>query len=77
MTNRQRSSKKFRNKVTRFFFIYLLLIPLVLYLLDKNMVTDELKSAPVLFTFKMAGIALGISLVISFWGQRDPELRKW
>ncbi|MBE2230918.1 MAG: hypothetical protein IAE96_09760 [Chitinophagaceae bacterium] len=77
MTNRQRSSKKFRIKVIRFFLIYLLLIPLVLYLLDKNMVTDELKSAPVLFTLKMAGIALGISLVISFWGQRDPELRKW
>lgn len=77
MINRQRSSKKFRNKVIRFFFIYLLLIPLVLYLFDKTLVTDELKSAPVLFTLKMAGIALCISLIVSFWGQRDPELRKW
>ena len=77
MTNRPRSSKKFRNKVILFFFIYLLIIPLVLYLFDKTMVTEELKSAPFPFILKMAGAAMGISLIMNFWGRRDPELRKW
>jgi hypothetical protein len=76
MSSRRRANKKFWSKVVRLTLIYLLIVPVIFYLLDKSSVSSDLKNEPVRFILKMAGIAFGISLIISFWGQRDPELRK-
>jgi hypothetical protein len=77
MSSRRRTNKKFWNKVFRLTLIYLLIVPVIFYLLDQSSVSSELKKTPVIFLLKMAGIAFGISLIISFWGHRDPELRKY
>ncbi|HOZ70834.1 MAG TPA: hypothetical protein PLU11_12775 [Chitinophagaceae bacterium] len=77
MSSRSRANKKFWNKVFRLTLIYLLIVPVIFYLLDKSSVSNDLKNTPVGFILKMAGIAFGISLIISFWGHRDPELRKY
>jgi hypothetical protein len=77
MSSRRRANKKFWNKVFRLTLIYILIVPVIFYLLDKSSVTNDLKTTPVSFVLKMAGIAFGISLIISFWGHRDPELRKY
>ncbi len=77
MTNRRRTNKKFWIRVLRLTLIYLIIVPIVFFFLDKSSFTNELKSAPLELILKMAGIAFGISLVISFWGHRDPELRKY
>lgn len=77
MSSRHRTNRKFWNKVFRYFLIYLIVVPLIYFFLDHSSLIAEIKSEPFLFILKIAGIALGISLVISFWGQRDPELRKW
>jgi hypothetical protein len=77
MSTRRRTIKKFWNRVFRLTLIYLIIVPIVFYFLDKSSVSAELKTAPVELVLKMAGIAFGISLIISFWGHRDPELRKY
>ena len=77
MSTRRRINRKFWNRVFRLTLIYLIIVPAVFYFLDKTSVSTELKTAPVEFILKMSGIAFGISLIISFWGHRDPELRKY
>jgi hypothetical protein len=77
MSSRRRANKKFWNKVFRLTLIYILIVPVIFYLLDKSSVTSDFKTTPVSFILKMAGIAFSISLIISFWGNRDPELRKY
>jgi len=77
MSTRRRVNRKFWIKVFQLTLIYLIIVPVVFYLLDKSSVSLDLKTAPVSFILKMAGIAFGISLIISFWGHRDPELRKY
>ncbi len=77
MSTRRRVNRKFWIKVFRLTLMYLIIVPVVFYLLDKSSVSLDLKTAPVSFILKMAGIAFGISLIISFWGHRDPELRKY
>ena len=77
MSSRRRANRKFWNRVFRLTLIYLIIVPIIFYLLDKTSVSQELKTAPIEFIAKMAGIAFTISLVISFWGHRDPELRKY
>ncbi len=77
MSTRRRINKKFWNKVFRLTLIYLIIVPLIFFLLDRSSVNTELKTDPWIFVLKMAGIAFGISLIISFWGHRDPELRKY
>ncbi len=77
MSTRRRTNRKFWNKVFRLTLIYLIVVPVVFYFLDKSSVNTELKNAPVGFIFKITGIAFAISLIISFWGHRDPELRQY
>lgn len=77
MSTRRRTNRKFWNRVFRLTLIYLIIVPVIFYFLDKSSVSNELKTAPAGFILKMAGIAFGISLIISFWGHRDPELRKY
>jgi hypothetical protein len=77
MSSRRRINKKFWIKVFRLTLVYLVIVPVIFYILDKTSVSEDLKTAPFLFVLKMAGIAFGISLIISFWGHRDPELRKY
>lgn len=77
MSTRRRAIRKFWNRVFRLTLIYLVIVPIVLYFLDKNNLQSEFKTAPFGLILKVAGIAFGISLVMSFWGHRDPELRKY
>lgn len=77
MSSRRRINKKFWTRVFRLTLIYIIIVPLIFFLLDRSSVNSELKTDPWSFVFKMAGIAFGISLIISFWGHRDPELRKY
>lgn len=77
MSSRRRINKKFWKRVFRLTLIYIIIIPVIFYLLDRSSVNEDLKKAPFEFILKMAGIAFGISLIISFWGHRDPELRKY
>lgn len=77
MSNRRRTKRSIRNKVFRLFLLYIILVPLVFFLLDKSNTLESLKNETWLFILKMAGIALGISVILSFWGHRDPELRKY
>jgi hypothetical protein len=77
MSSRRRITKKFWNKVLWLTLVYIVIVPVIFYILDKSSVNEELKTAPFQFILKMTGIAIGISLVISFWGHRDPELRKY
>ncbi len=77
MSSRRRANKKFWNKVFRLFLLYLVLVPLIFLILDRSTVYQEVKEDTLVFILKMAGIALGIALIISFWSNRDPELRKY
>ncbi len=77
MSTRRRAIRKFWNRVFRLTLIYLVIVPIVFYFLDKNNLQSEFKTAPFGLILKVAGIAFGISLVMSFWGHRDPELRKY
>ena len=77
MSTRRRANRKFWNRVFRLTLIYLVIVPIVFYFLDKNNLQSEFKTAPFGLILKVAGIAFGISLVMSFWGHRDPELRKY
>lgn len=77
MSNRRRTKRSIRNKVFRLFLLYIILVPLVFFLLDKSNTLESLKNDTGLFILKMTGIALGISVILSFWGHRDPELRKY
>ena len=77
MSSRRRANKKFWNKVFRLFLLYLVLVPLIFIILDRSTVYQEVREDTLVFILKMAGIALGIALIISFWSNRDPELRKY
>ena len=77
MSSRRRANKKFWNKVFRLFLLYLVIVPLIFLILDRSTVYQEVKEDTLVFILKMAGIALGIALIISFWSNRDPELRKY
>ena len=77
MSSRRRANKKFWNKVFRLFLLYLVLVPLIFLILDRSTGYQEVKEDTLVFILKMAGIALGIALIISFWSNRDPELRKY
>lgn len=77
MSSRRRANKKFWNKVFRLFLLYLVLVPLIFLILDRSTVYQEVREDTLVFILKVAGIALGIALIISFWSNRDPELRKY
>ncbi|HNR15891.1 MAG TPA: hypothetical protein PKG90_04395 [Chitinophagaceae bacterium] len=77
MSSRRRANKKFWNKVFRLFLLYLVLVPLIFLILDRSTVYQEVREDILVFILKVAGIALGIALIISFWSNRDPELRKY
>lgn len=77
MSKRRRTNKKLMTKLFRLFLLYIVIVPLVFFLLDKSNTLDSLKTAPWEFILKVSGIALAIALILSFWGHRDPELRKY
>lgn len=77
MSSRRRANKKFWNKVFRLFLLYLVLVPLIFLILDRSTVYQEVREDTLVFILKVAGIALGIALIISFWSNRDPELREY
>jgi len=77
MSSQRRANKKFWNKVFRLFLLYLVLVPLIFLLLDRSTVNQEVREDSLVIILKIAGIALGIALIMSFWSNRDPELRKY
>jgi uncharacterized membrane protein YhaH (DUF805 family) len=75
---RRRSTKKrFWNAVLIHFLIYLVVLPLLFYILDSQTVKKLVKKDAFLFILEIAGIALAISIIVSFWSRKDPELRRW
>jgi len=77
MSSRRRTNKKFWNRVFLSFLLYSIVVPLIYLLLDRQHLINGFKEDPWLVILKITGIALGISLVMNFWGPRDPELRKY
>ncbi len=77
MSSRRRTNKKFWSRVFLSFLLYIVIVPLIFLLLDRHRLIDEFREAPWQVILKISGIAFGISLVINFWGHRDPELRKY
>jgi uncharacterized protein YjeT (DUF2065 family) len=77
MSNRKRAAKKFWKSVFQLSLIYMLIIPGIFYLLDPNTFLKLARKDIFLFCLQMAGAAVGIALIISYWSRRDPELREW
>lgn len=77
MSSRTRAKKKFWRSVLQLSLIYAIIIPIVFYLLDKETFLKLAKRDTALFVLEIAGAAVGIALIISFWSRRDPELRNW
>jgi hypothetical protein len=59
------------------FLIYLVIFPIVFYILDQHTLLHLLKKDPELFVLEMVGIPLAIAMIITYWTKSDPELRKW
>ena len=72
-----RRSRKFWKSVIIIFLIYFLIVPAVYFILDSATVIKSIKGYPFRFILEMAGIALGIALILALWTSRDPELKKW
>lgn len=77
MSSRTRSRKKFWKSVFQLFLVYAAVIPVIFYLLDKQTFLKLARQNLFLFCLEMAGAAFIISLIISSWSKRDPELQKW
>jgi len=77
MSSRRHANKKFWNKFFRLFLLYLVLVPLIFLLLDRSTIYQEVRKDSLVFILKIAGIVLGIAMIISFWSNRDPELREY
>lgn len=77
MPSRNRSTRKFWKSVIQLFLIYLIIFPVLFYILDQQTLLRLLKKDPGLFIFEMAGIPMAIAMIISYWTKSDPELRKW
>lgn len=75
MINRQ--SKKFLKSVLKLFLIYLIAVPAVYFVLDSESFKEHLKEDPFIFILILAGIALGIAVLLTFWLRRDPEMKEW
>lgn len=69
--------KKFWKSLLLYFLIYLAAVPLIYFVLDTSSFTSAFKEEPWWNVLKIAGIALGISLIITLWTKRDPDLRKY
>ena len=74
---KSRQNKKFFKSVLKLFLIYLIAVPAVYFILDSESFKEHLKEDPAIFILIIAGIALGISLVLTFWLRRDPEMNEW
>lgn len=72
-----RRSRKFWKSLLVFFLIYFIVVPAIYYILDPDVVVRYFKDDPGLFILKMAGIAMGIALILTIWTRRDPELKRW
>lgn len=72
-----RRTKKLLKSFLKLFLIYIIIVPLVFFLLDGDTITSKLEKKPFSFILEMTGIAAGIALVISLWMSRDPEMKEW
>lgn len=72
-----RRSRKFWKSLLAFFLIYFIVVPAIYYILDPDVVVRHFTDDPGLFILKMAGIAMGIALILTIWTRRDPELKRW
>lgn len=77
MSSPSRSRKRFWRSVFQMFLLYAAIIPVVFYVLDKQTFLRLARRDTFLFCIELAGAAFIISLIISTWSKRDPELQKW
>jgi hypothetical protein len=77
MSSRSRTKKKFWKSVFQLFLIYIIIIPLLFYILDQQTFLKLLRKDTDLFILEMVGIPLAIAMVISYWTKSDPELKRW
>ncbi len=73
MTNRDRIPRSYIKSVLALFFIYLFIVPAVLYFLEPYRLANEIADDTFLFVLKIIGIALFISLIVANWIKSDPE----
>jgi hypothetical protein len=77
MSSRSRTQKKFWKSVFQLFIIYIIIIPILFYILDQQTFLKLLRKDTDLFILEMVGIPLAIAMVISYWTKSDPELKRW
>lgn len=73
----RRFDKKFSRTLLICFLIYLIVIPLIYFILDKNSFYELFRKDILQNILKISGIALGVALIMALWLRKDPELRKW
>ncbi len=59
------------------FAVYAVVVPLVFIILDSNAFYKYYRKDAGELILILAGIAIGIALIISLWQREDPELRQW
>ncbi len=72
-----RIDKRFWRSFFIYFLVYLIVVPLIYFILDGSSFMTSFRSDATWHILKIAGIALGIAIIVSLWGARDPELRKY
>lgn len=77
MSNRIRARRRFWRSTGLMFLIYAVVIPAIFFILDRETFVRLFRKEPLLFPLELAGAAFGISLIITAWTHRDPELQKW
>jgi hypothetical protein len=74
---KSRRTRKFWKQVITLFAVYAVIVPLVFVIADSHSASKHFNKAPGELILILAGIAFGISLLISIWQRKDPELRNW
>ena len=72
-----RRNKKFLRSVLKLFLIYLVVVPLIYFILDSESFKEHFNDDPFIFILILTGIALGIAFILTLWLRRDPEMKEW
>ena len=72
-----RRTKKFFKSVLKLFLIYLVVVPLIYFILDSESFKVHFNDDPFIFILILTGIALGIAFILTLWLRRDPEMKEW
>jgi cytochrome bd-type quinol oxidase subunit 2 len=71
----RRTNTRFRRSLLNLFFIYLVLIPTVFFLMDRDLIIELYQDDPLLFIAEMIGAALALSFILSYIAKKDRQLR--